>query len=231
MLWLTVHPSILPPLGKGCVNHSQTTHAWRQDIVPGDDTKIQQNSGGRHVSVCSWVDDWVGWRVERVHCLKGNIRPKMKRGSWKWWVAPSAVTGVNSTVIVLAGRELPTQPPTPILCCVVLGQMTSFWQDYPKPGSNLYSTHNGFLQYDKENKQQNRRPDPGVPRKRRPWCCVDHSWQILSHQSNTRVKMWLHYSITWRLFTNTKRWTPSEDHAQNWQIMGCYCWRHFYFNW
>lgn len=113
MLWLTVHPSVLPPLGKRCVNHSQTTHAWHQDIVPGDDTKIQQNSGGRHVCVCSWVDDWVGWRVERVHCLKGNIRPKMKRGSWKWWVAPSAVTGVNSTVIVLAGRELPTQPPPP----------------------------------------------------------------------------------------------------------------------
>lgn len=28
--------------------------------------------------------------------------------------------------------------PQVLVCCVELGQMTSFWQDYPKPGFNLY---------------------------------------------------------------------------------------------
>ncbi len=197
----SIHPST--PLQRACES-LQTTHAWHQDIVPEDDTKIQQILRGG-VYVCIWVDDWVGRRVERVHRLKGNIRPKMKRGSWKWWVAPSAVTGVNSTVIVLAGRELLTQqPPQSLLDCVEMGQMTSFWQDYPKPGSNLYSTHNTFLQYDKKNKQQKRRPDPAVPRQHRPLCRVDHSWQTVSPQSNVRVKMRFHYSVTLRLFANIK---------------------------
>lgn len=84
-------------------------------------------------------------------------------------------------------------------------------------------THNTFLQYDKENKQRKRRTDPGVPREHRPLRCVDHSWQIVSPQSDARVKLRVHYSITLRLFTNTKWWTPSEDHAQTWWIIGFYC--------
>lgn len=77
----SIHPSTPPQ--RACES-LQTTHAWHQDIVPEDDTKIQHILGGNVcVCVCIWVDDWVGWRGERVHCLKGNIRPQMERGSWK----------------------------------------------------------------------------------------------------------------------------------------------------
>lgn len=46
----------------------------------------------------------------RVQCSKGNIRSEMKRDSSKWYVASSAVTGVDAIVIVLAARGEPTVP-------------------------------------------------------------------------------------------------------------------------
>lgn len=102
------------------------------------DIKIQ------HQRMTQWYNKYksilclcVGWTLERFDCLKGNIRPLMKRASWKRYIlAASTVTGVNSTVIVLVGKNFLT-PPQSLLDYVLLEQMTSFWKDYPKAGSNL----------------------------------------------------------------------------------------------
>lgn len=91
------------------------------------------------------------------------------------------------------GRERGANGPPPLhatLGCVELGQMTSFWQDYPKPGSNLYSTHNRFLQHDKENKQQIRRPDPGGSERVAGLAAVLIIPDRFYHLKATRVSKW-----------------------------------------
>ena len=77
MLWLTVHPSILPPLRKRACESLQTTHAWHQDIVPEDDTKIQHILGGKCVYLGGWlrgVEGWEGSLLEGKHQASNEKR-------------------------------------------------------------------------------------------------------------------------------------------------------------
>lgn len=243
----SIHPST--PSAKGVwitPNNIYLTSRYSARGWHKDTTNFKETCGCVcvcvHVCVCLYLGGWLsgveGWEGSPLEGKHQALNEKRVLKMVEWlpvlWLESirqsSSWPGESSQSSPASPRRLslPCLPPhKSLLGCVESGQMTSFWQDYPKPGSNLYNTHNTFLQYDKENKQPKRQLDPGVPRKHRPPCCVDHSWQIVSPQSNARVKMRFHYSITLRLFTNTKSWTPSEDHAHCWWIMGIYLWRCF----
>lgn len=77
------------------------------------------------------------WKCESANCLQGNMEAQMKaRKGWKdsrccdWSWFDTHRLGEERTWNAAA--------PQVLVCCVELGQMTSFWQDYPKPGFNLY---------------------------------------------------------------------------------------------
>lgn len=81
--------------------------------------------------VAGWMTE-SGERVEMVHCL--YIKPEMKRGPWNGKLPPA--------VWLESIRQSSSWPgEIPMHGCIELGQMTSFWQDYPKPKSQIYTVH------------------------------------------------------------------------------------------
>ena len=103
--------------------------------------------------------------------------------------------------------------------------MTSSWRDYPKTW--LWSTveHTSMIHVSRDDKENKLREGdgafyPGVSARTRdaPWC-VDHSWQMLSAQSNTLVTRRIHYLQTfylqrgWSLPQRITHTNPSGIHA------------------
>lgn len=89
----------------------------------------------------SGVECCEGWLLEGKHQASNEYRGSCKQQSGSQLCDWSQFDS----------HQLPPPPPPSLpLGYVESGQMTSFWQDYPKPGSNIYSTHNTFLQYAKQ---------------------------------------------------------------------------------
>lgn len=76
-----------------------------------------------------------------------------------WQIKPCAVQQGNSSVCEPARKGVQTGLGDGVnakrpLSCMEVEPMTSSWQDYLKPCSNLYCTHNTFLQHDRENNEK-----------------------------------------------------------------------------